>query len=197
MARELDRANEFGGAYGGSMYIPLTEIEQEVISRLAEAGEFIVVFHGFGSVPKLDIRFGDKNLHIGMKVGFPMLSTPQSVYFFDMELKTHSGISLFRQTMPCTYDDKPLLIGPEVEFEMIWDISINTISPALVKQIKPGAIGLTSRRQDRDTGDMTLIGNMKLTEAQKQMAYKISQGEQKVKKMDLDRILKHKDKHSI
>lgn len=190
-------ANEFGGAYAGSAYIPLTDVEQEVIARLAEAGEFVVVFHGYGSVTKLDLRFGDKNLHIGMKVGFPMLHAPQSVYFFDMELKTHSGISLFRQTMPCTYDDKPLLIGPEVEFEMIWDISINTISPTLVKQIKPGAIGLTSRRQDRDTGDMTLLGNMKLNSNQKQMAYKISQGEKKVKQMDLDRLIKHQGKNSI
>ena len=48
-----------------------------------------------------------------------------------------------------------------------WDIAIHSMDPRLVKLLKPGAFGLTSRRQDKDTGEMTSQGNMKLDSAQK------------------------------
>jgi hypothetical protein len=52
--------------------------------------------------------------------------------------------------------------------DMQWDIALHSMDPRLVKLLKPGAIGLTSRRQDRETGEITTQGNMKLNGAQKQ-----------------------------
>jgi hypothetical protein len=45
----------------------------------------------------------------------------------------------------------------------------------------PQTIGLTSRRQDKDTGDLTVEGNMKLNALQKNRAYELHQRENKMK----------------
>jgi hypothetical protein len=82
------------------------------------------------------------------------------------------------------------MVGPEVVLEMIWDIAINNINPELVKQIKPGAIGLTSRLQDKDTGDFTLYGNMKLNTHQKNLVHKVASGEKKGRLDTLNRLKK-------
>ena len=83
--------NEFGGGNKSSLYIPMTEIEQEFISRLVEMGEIIVVIHGFGMVqPK--VSFGDKTIHAHIKFLFDKAPPPPgiAVPFFDMELKISS-----------------------------------------------------------------------------------------------------------
>jgi len=184
--------NALGGANKHALYVPMSDIEQEVLARLAEAGELLCVLHGFMSIPNPPVTYGDKNLHVHLKASFAHLDKPQEVSFFDMELKTQSGICLFRQTMPTTYDNKPIMVGPEVTLEMIWDIAINNINPELVKQIKPGAIGLTSRLQDRDTGDFTLYGNMNLNSHQKSLAQKVAKGEAKAKSDTKQRLLRAK-----
>ena len=64
---------------------------------------------------------------------------------------------------------------------MVWDISINAIDPKLIKSLMPQTIGLTSRRQDKDTGDLTVEGNMKLNALQKNTAYDLHNRENKMK----------------
>ena len=76
-----------------------------------------------------------------------------------MELRTRAGMTLFREMKAIT---PPILIDGSTFVEWQWDIAIKSMDPELVKAIKPGALGLTSRRQDRDTGLMTAEGNMKL-----------------------------------
>jgi hypothetical protein len=183
-------SNALGGANNHSLYVPMSDIEQEVIARLSEAGELLVVLHGFLTIQNPPVTYGDKNLHVHLKADFKVLEKPAEVSFFDMELKTQTGICLFRQTMPTTYDNKPIMVGPEVVLEMIWDIAINNINPELVKQIKPGAIGLTSRLQDKDTGDFTLYGNMKLNTHQKNLVHKVASGEKKGRLDTLNRLKK-------
>ena len=40
--------NEFGGRNPNFVYTPMTEVEQEVVSRLVESGELVVILHGWG-----------------------------------------------------------------------------------------------------------------------------------------------------
>lgn len=182
--------NDFGGGNENSSYIPLTEIEQEFISRLVEKGEIIVVLHGWGIIHPV-VSFGDKVIHAHIKFLFdkapPAPGIP--VPFFDMELKTQSGISLYRQKMPTSYDNNPIIISNEVELEMIWDISLRYIDPKLIKLLMPSVTGFTTRLEDRDTHDITITGNMRLNKELTQRAHNMFKGEQNLKLYDEKKLL--------
>ena len=183
--------NEFGGGNSVSSYIPITEIEQEFISRLVEMGELIVEIHGWSVIfPK--VSFGDKVLHAHLKVFFDKAPPPPGipVPFFDMELKTQSGHSLYRQKMPTSYDNTPIMVSNEVELEMVWDISLKYIDPKLIKLLMPSVIGFTTRLEDRDTHDITVTGNMRLNKDLTKKAHEMYSNEQKLKQYDEERLLK-------
>jgi hypothetical protein len=55
------------------------------------------------------------------------------------------------------------------------------MDPKLVKLLMPGKVGLTSRRFDRDTGDLTLTGNMSLDATQKKLIEVVAKGEANVR----------------
>jgi hypothetical protein len=68
-----------------------------------------------------------------------------------------------------------------------------------VKTIKPGARGLTSRFRDRDTGDLTLLGNIRATASDTAQVMRVRQMEaanrlddarklQKAEKMQADAV---------
>ena len=176
MSTDKKKTNTFGGKNPFSLYIPLSETEQEVISRLVETRDLKVIVHGWTVIESPYVTYGDKNLHVHLKLSFDRPTTPVEVLFFDLELQSISGISLFRKNMETGY----LKVMAGLELEMVWDISIRYIDPKVVKLLKPNATGLTSRLQDSLTGEMTLFGNMKLDKDQKQKAVKIRQGEKKL-----------------
>jgi hypothetical protein len=60
---------------------------------------------------------------------------------------------------------------------MMWDIAVNAMDPAVVKQIKPGATGLTSRWVDKDTGLVSEIGNTHLSAKDRALLLQLRQGE--------------------
>ena len=169
--------NAFGGGNANSLYIPLSETEQEVISRLVDNNDMVVEIHNWGYIEKPVIVFGDKNLHIAFKMFFDKPEHPVDVHFFDMELKTRSGISLFRKKTFTEYGGKPLSIMQGVELEMVWDISIRHIDPKVIKLLLPSNTGLTSRLQDSLTGEFTITGNMRLDKDLTQKAYEIRKRE--------------------
>ena len=171
--------NLFGGGNKNSLYIPLTEIEQEFISRLVESRDLQIVIHGWQTITEIKPIFGDKNLHLHFNFEF-FNQEPKDVYFFDMELKTQSGVSLYKEKMPCEYDGKPLRVCAPMILAMVWDISINMIDPKLIKTLMPNVIGLTSRRIDKDSGFATIEGNMKLDAKQKFHAYDLMKREAKL-----------------
>lgn len=183
--------NEFGGGNSISSYIPITEIEQEFISRLVESGEIIVVLHGWG-VTQPRISFGDKNLHAHIKFIFDKAPPPPGIQvpFFDMELKTQSGISLYRQKMPTSYDNNPILISNEVDLEMVWDISLRFIDPKLIKLLMPSVTGFTTRLEDKDNHDITVVGNMDLNKELTKKAHELRNHENRLKKMDENKLQK-------
>ena len=181
--------NAFGGG-NESLYIPLTEIEQEFISRLVETGEIIVILHGWGAIQPR-ITFGDKVLHAHIKFLFEKAPPPPgvSVPFFDMELRTQSGITLYRQKMPTSYDNTPIIVSDEVELEMVWDIALKFIDPKLIKLLMPSVRGFTTRLEDRDTHDITITGNMRLDKDLTKKAHDLYKNEQMLKRYDEKKLL--------
>jgi hypothetical protein len=173
--------NLFGGGNAISTYVPITEIEQEFISRLIESDDLQILVHDWGIVNKPRAVFGDKNLHLHFPMSFNRPDAPMPVWFFDLELKTRAGLSLFRQKLPCDYNGQPLHICSGVVLDMVWDISINAIDPKVIKTLMPNVIGMTTRRMDKDTWDLTVEGNMKLSNVQKQKIYELNDRENKVK----------------
>jgi hypothetical protein len=155
--------NPFGGLVGMG-YTPMSEDEQEVISRLVAAKDLRVNIVGWGYVDEPQIIFGDLRLGVSFRMHFNKPEAPMPVTYFDLELRTRTGLLLFKERQSCMYAGKPLQIASGVFLDMIWDIAIKAMDPKLVKMLKPGATGLTSRWQDRDTGDMTLFGNNRMND---------------------------------
>lgn len=181
--------NAFGGG-NESLYIPLTEIEQEFISRLVDSGEILVILHGWGATQPR-ITFGDKVLHAHVKFLFDKAPPPpgKSVPFFDMELRTQSGITLYRQKMPTSYDNTPIIVSNEVELEMVWDIALKYIDPKLIKLLMPSVRGFTTRLEDRDTHDITITGNMRLSKDLTKKAHDLHNNEQMLKRYDEKKLI--------
>lgn len=153
--------NIFGGKNQSSLYIPLSDVELEVIQRLLDTDDLRVICHGWQTFDSPKVLHGDKNIHIPLKLVFKHPPAPTPVYFFDLELQTGSGLTLFRKKMSTLYDNQPISVMEGLEIDMIWDISIRNLDPNLVRAVKPSALGLTSRLQDTTTGRMTATGNFK------------------------------------
>jgi len=64
-----------------------------------------------------------------------------------------------------------------LELDMVCDISLKNIDPKIIKKIMPKALGLTSRLQDSTTGEMTVLGNMKLDRGARDLAIKLDRAE--------------------
>ena len=73
------------------------------------------------------------------------------------------------------------MIGAGTSLQMVWDIAIKHMDPKLVKALKPGALGLTSRWIDRDTGDITMLGNTRMGAKDRATLRKLRQGEAKAR----------------
>ncbi len=184
-----DEINLFGGKNPNGIYVPLTDIEQEVLSRLVEADDLEVVIHGWGILHKPKVQFGDLRLSITFRLTFNRPEVPMPVHFLDLELRTRAGLCLFRERQPTIYNGQPLQAAAGVFVDMVWDIALSHIDPKVVKALKPGAIGLTSRRLDKDTGDKTLRGNMRLTPLQKRHLQAMAEGEKETKAADLKKMV--------
>lgn len=177
----MSKKNAFGGGNPNSLYVPMSETEQEVIARLIEAKNLRVVIHGWGSIEDPVVTAGDKRVSIPLSVRFEP-KTPTFVHHFDLELSTKDGLLLFRERQSTLYDGKPLFIEAGTEIQMIWDIGIRNMDPKLVKQILPRAIGLTSRVIDKETGKATGKGNYRnLGVANEKLLETIRRGEERVR----------------
>jgi hypothetical protein len=159
--------NSFGGKNPNSEYVPMSEHEQEAIDRLVTTENLEIRIPGWGTLKNPRVKFGDLRVAIYVRLNLNNLPTFRRVSFLNLELWTQSGILLFSDKQK-TQDQRgrPILIEPGMEFSFIWDIALHSMDPALVKLLT-GAKGLTSRRQDRDTGAITTDGNMKLSTGQK------------------------------
>ena len=183
-----DEKNMFGGGNANSVYIPMSDVEQEALLRLKESDDLIITIVGWGYIQNPEITFGDKRLSVHIDITFNAPDIPMNVHYFDMELKK-GNIVLFRERHRTYYNHQPIKVGTGTNLNMIWDIAIARIDPKLVKLLVPHARGLTSRLTDKDTGEMTLFGNMSLDSIQKQVAVKLKEGERKVRAVDRKDVL--------
>jgi len=158
--------NIFGGNNRRGLYVPMSEDEQEVIHRLVEAEDILLIIHGWGTLDKPRFLIGDHRIGVQFRITFNRPAVPTPIFFFDLELKTRTGITLCKERLPTIYNGRPVQVCNGMFLDLQWDIAMHSMDPRLVKLLKPGHVGLTSRRQDKDTREMTAKGNMKLTGSQ-------------------------------
>ncbi len=185
----MSEKNAFGGGNKKSLYTPMSEDEQEVLSRLVLAKDLDVFIVGWGHVKGVSATFGDLRLDIPLQINFSAPVVPMDVNYFDLELRTGSGMLLFRERQSTLYNNQPLKVGAGTNLAMVWSIAIRSMDPRVVKMYKPGASGLTSRWLDKDTGDFTLYGNAQLSETNKDLLKKLRLGEARVRKMGQKALL--------
>ncbi len=190
----MSEKNIFGGGNRNSMYTPLTEIEQECLLRLIESQQLIVNIVDWGYVEAPKAKFGDLRLGIQWRMNFNKPETPMPVHHFDLELKTRSGILLYKERQSTLYGGEPLMVAAGMYIDLVWDIAITAIDPKIVKRIMPMARGLTSRWHDRDTGNLTLFGNTKMNSGLKQSLVRLRTMENENKKDTLNQVKKAEKK---
>jgi len=181
-------ANQFGGKGTHGLYTPMSELEQESIHRLVENQDLVVHIVGWGYVDQPRVIVGDLRVGLHFRLNFdkPVIQIP--VYHFDLELKTRSGLLLFKDKKSCCYGGRPLLVGAGIHVDMAWDIAIRQMDPKVVKAIVPGALGLTSRFIDRDTKEASLFGNNQFTSEDKNMLVTLRQMETGNRQLDQDNL---------
>jgi hypothetical protein len=171
--------NPFGGKNKYSLYVPMTDDELEVLGRLAEAGEYKVVIKDWGYVTGFTLQrfnpetwqgnpivvFGDKRISFYFQLRFNAPVIPQPNYYFDMELWAR-GHKLFAQRLPTETMGNPIQICAGMSLTLALDVAIDQIDPKIVKEVKPGTIGLTTRQGNMhlDTHHKKLLDNLKASE---------------------------------
>ncbi len=178
----------FGGGNANSVYTPMSEDEQEALARILTTEELLVHIVGWGWVHNPKVTYGDLRVAIPIQITFDAPAVPMPVYEFTLELHTGSGVLLFRKAYDVRQNSKPIGVGAGFTLSMVWDIAIHHMDPALVKAYKPGATGLTSRWQDRDTGVFTFLGNTNMTASQRALLRRLREGEAEVRQNDAKRI---------
>jgi hypothetical protein len=187
----MGQENAFGGKNAGSNYVPMSEDEQEVLSRLIEMEDLEVHVINWGILNQPKFTLGDKRLAVKFTLNFNAPALPMPVHYFDLELRTRSGLVLYSERQPTLYGGLPISVQAGTELQMVWDIAIDRIPPSIVKMFKPDAHGLTSRWTDKDTGDINyLTGNMNLDAVQRKLLEKLQKGKAVVKKMNAAELAK-------
>jgi len=179
--------NPFGGGNPRSLYVPLSEDEQEVISRIVESRDLHVHIVGWGVVHNPRATYGDLRVRIPIQITFDRPAAPVLVNELMLELRMGDGTLLFSKPYAL---DQPMAIGTGTTLAMVWDIAIQHMDPDLVRRLKPGATGLTSRLQDRDTKDVTIRGNMQLDPKQREQIVRLRKGEAATRAHDAEKLAK-------
>jgi len=183
----MSEKNRFGGDNPHGLYMPMTDVEQEILARLVESQTLRVRVPRWvsGDIIPTKVGFGDKRVQVVFQVFFappmPMTELPS----IDIELCTAEGILLLAKPYPLmNAHGKPVIVGENVTIDLVWDIAIDHMNPQLVKTLKPGAIGLTTRRLDRETGNRTVLGNMRLLESDASALFDLDKGEAAIRALD-------------
>lgn len=181
--------NLFGGGNPHGLYVPMTETEQEVLHRIVEAKDLEIVVHGWGIiVSRIQASFGDHRIGLTFVLSFdkPEVLTPVSSLNLELRLRSTKK-TLLRKDYPLMDNrGKPILVCQNIDLTLVWDIAIDHMSPELVKAIQPGALGLTSRRLDKNTQQRTLLGNMDLNDNKQKILNMVDSQAQAIRQRDID-----------
>jgi hypothetical protein len=145
--------------------------------RLIEANELYIEIVDWGIVHQPRFSFGDARLGCYFRMDFHKPEVPQVNYYFDLVLKTRSGVLLFKERQPTIVLGKPIQIGAGMYLDLAWDIMIQKIDPNLIKSLRPSVIGLTSR-----------LDNMKLSLKHQNVLDTLRKTEEAAKKIKHQRI---------
>ena len=178
----MSERNPFGGLNPNSLYVPMSEVEQEFVSRLIAAHDARVIIHGWGVIEDPKITHGDLQVVIPIDITFVAPTPPIPVTHFDLELQLRDGRKLYRERQSAMYGGQPLMVGAGTHLQAVWHVAVKNMDSQLVKSYMPGVRGLTSRVLDRDTGAPTLEGNMHLSSADKRLLQVLRAGEASLKK---------------
>jgi len=190
-AENTPETNMFGGKNPLGLYVPMTEDEMDALDRMIQSKDLELIIHGWGRLENPRIKFGDLRVCIEFRLDFNAPEKLTELHFLDLELRIRgSHITMFKKRMATHVNGKPVLIKAGMFLELAWDIAIDHISPELVKMYLPGLHGMTSRRMDKDTGERTLTGNMKLTESQKNHIRFLEQQNAKLRQNDVEDAVK-------
>ena len=169
----MTKKNTFGGKAAKSLYVPMSETEQEVISRLVESDDLVVNVAGWAIGVQPKVTFGDFRVSLAFRLDFDRPQVPHPNYYFDLELRTRGGLLLYKERQATMYGGKPIDIAAGMFLDLVWDIAVEQMDPKLIRMLKPKERGLTNR-----------IGNMKLTPDQKKLLNKVRQGENSVRELN-------------
>ena len=181
--------NAFGGGNKNSLYVPMSEIEQEALTRIIATGDCWVKIVDWGTLRNPPMTFGDSRLQVPLRLNFNRPAVPQPNWGFNLELWWGDTL-LFQEWQKTIMNGEPIKIVAGFVLEMVWDIQIARIDPKIVKAIMPGVMGLTSRRTDKVTGEATGQGNMNLTPKQMKLLQTLQQGEAAAKQFDREQRAK-------
>jgi len=180
--------NPFGGGAPNALYFPMSEDEQEVLSRIMKSEELKVEVLTKGpygvtkpDVKRLDFKHGDSRVQIDLYLlwSSPIIWIPCHVA--DLKLYYQNRL-LFSEEQSLMYDGLAEQVGVGKTLVLRWDIQIKKINPELVKLVKPGATGLTSR-----------VGNTHYDDEKNKLLLDLRKSQEKVKedsKKKLDAIKK-------
>jgi hypothetical protein len=171
--------NMFGGGNPNSLYMPMSETEQEVLERLVEEGRLEVHIKKWGVINKLRVKFGDLRVSIPIKITFNAPDVHIPVYYFDLQLRrSGDDYVIFEKRYDITQGGQPIMVGSGVEVEMVWDIAIQEMDPKFVKRIKSQELGLTTR-----------VGNTKMSGKKEEIYHAMRQGEKQVRDEDAVKVI--------
>ena len=123
-------------------YIPLSETEQDAISRMVEDQDLMVEVEGWGYHPNPEITYGDKRIQIQFPIEFDRpegIEVPVS--YFDLKLKRRDGEVLVESRESTYYKNEPLRVTSGVIIDLKWDLMIDEIPKDIRDTVLPKVEG--------------------------------------------------------
>lgn len=142
-------------------YTPLTDDEQDVLSRLVDEkkavyvevqalhrnsdGDASVVSSGFHPEPR--ITWGDKRIQVRFPFEFTEPGFFVRVHAIHLKLKMRDGTVLTEDVLPAQGPDgNPVRVMEGTQLDLVWDVMLKGISSDLRKRLRPGLKGKTIMR---------------------------------------------------
>lgn len=128
-------------------YTPLLESEQEVLNIMVSDDQFYVEVEGYGFYPSPRITHGDKRVCVRFPFEFTRPAVISPVYELTLVLRFRQDQSeVYRATLPTIIDYQPLQVSKGLQLDLVWDISIGSLSESFMKKAFPGFKGKEMKR---------------------------------------------------
>jgi hypothetical protein len=175
----MSDTNIFGGKNVNSLYVPMTETEQEFFDRLFSSDDLEIRIQDWGYVSQFRHILGDLRVSLHFNLAF---QKPEGFYipvsFLTLQLAYRDGGEvLYEDTLPTMINNKPLQVTAGMCLDLAWDIAVQNVNRKWIKKLMPKHIGLTTRR-----------GNMDMTPEQRKQYNKLEQKSKEIREYDQKKI---------